>query len=262
MDETYSKEKIYELYSKNMAACQKIEILFKFLLSRTSIKLKIGAPNNHLQTWKESKDTLGRLLNKYYKEHNSTIEYEIEPDKPELNFYFRYPESISCRKDNMDKFISIRNELAHQFFIKFNLSEEESRKLAFNYLNETYNFIKNEYYIIQKDAIFVDEFFPKAMNETLNIMILYVKIRQKLLEAHEKFKDSNGWTNVSHAGRVLNQFYNNEDSVLKEIKSKGLYNYIETSNQFEVKKEKQICKYRPKAESENFPMIISFEKKS
>lgn len=243
-----------------MEACQRIEIFFKFLLSRTSIKLKIGASNNHLQTWKESKDTLGMLLNKYYKEHNSPIEYETKVDKPTVNFFFRYTESICCRKDNMDKVISIRNELAHQFFIKFNLLEEESRKLAFNYLSETYDFIKNEYYIIEKDAIFVDEFLPKAMNETLNIMMLYVKIRQKLLEAHEKFKDSNGWTNVSHAGRVLNQFYNNEDSVLKEIKSKGLYNYIETSsNQFEVKKENKICKYRPKAESENFPMIISFE---
>lgn len=247
-----------------MSACQRIEMLFKFLLSRTTIKLTIGASNNHLQTWKESKDTLGMLLNKYYKKHLSPIEYEVEPDKPEVNFYFRYPESICCRKDNMDKFISIRNELAHQFFIKFNfLEEEESRKLAFNYLTQNYDFIKNEYDIIKKEALFVEEFLPKALNLILNEIKLDLNI-QKLLEAHEKFKDSSGWTSVSHAGRVLTQFYNNEASVLKKIKSKGLYNYIESLNQFEVKKENKICKYRPKAEAKNSSEIffLNFEKKS
>jgi hypothetical protein len=258
VDETYSVEKVFELLGKSIFICQRIELMFKFLLSRTTVKITFDPLKNSktkdIYSWETSKDTFGAVFNKYFKEHHSPPYDEIEVEEIEnenkigLIFSVRAPEYLDSRRENIEKLISLRNELVHQFPIKFNLSEEDSIIAAMDYLTQNYEVIKKEFENVKKDVLFFQD-ISKTHQEMTKILFESIKMQQiitnQLMEIHQKFKDASDWTSLATAGRILNKKYIEEISVLGEIQSKGLYKYVETLNQFELKKEMNHCKYRP-----------------
>jgi hypothetical protein len=251
VDEKYSVEKVYELLGKSIFLCQKIELMFKFLLSRTTVKITFDPLKNSktkdMYSWETSKDTFGAVFNKYFKEHHSPPYDEIEVEEIEnenkigLIFSFRAPEYLESRRENIEKLISLRNELVHQFPIKFNLPEEDSIIPAMDYLTQNYEVIKKEFEAIKKDIQIFHE-MSKIVFETIKMQQIIIN---QLMEIHQKFKDASDWTSLATAGRILNKKYIDEFSFSDEKKPMGLYKYIETLNQFELKKDDKGCKYRP-----------------
>jgi hypothetical protein len=72
-------------------------------------------------------------------------------------------------------------------------------------------------------------------------------ILQPLICIHSDFKDKDGWTSLSLAGRKLREKYYNSTELMQQIREKkGLYNFIKSQEIFEIKKDNSICKYRVK----------------
>jgi hypothetical protein len=72
-------------------------------------------------------------------------------------------------------------------------------------------------------------------------------ILQPLIWINNDFKDKDGWTSLTLAGKKLKEMYYNSTELLQQIREKkGLYNFIKSHDIFEVKKVNRNCKYRVK----------------
>ncbi|MBU1566537.1 MAG: hypothetical protein KJ630_13035 [Proteobacteria bacterium] len=253
---------IYQKVGRCVVLFQKIELLFKYAVTRGCFSLVVStnpskiAPidqlkNNANSLSQKTMGCVGRLFCDRILTDNiySTDDKELSKDEIRLNVSIKFgtnEQQISW-KNKIESIITERNKLVHHLFNTFGFNTKEEFSKAGIYLDDIYNDALSLYNELTELTNFIPELIKNGFSNIPNIFVIndlyntpfekeLIVMMQYYAELRIKFKNSDGWTNLADTGTFLSKQC---PAALKECKTKhktkSLKIIIEKFGLFEIK---------------------------
>ncbi|MFB0974941.1 MAG: OST-HTH/LOTUS domain-containing protein, partial [Tolumonas sp.] len=197
------------------------------------------------------KKTLGSLIQQFTSNFNSDSEAseELDIDDNIQEAYFSYrihresdSEYFENRKSKLTNILKERNDLVHHLLLKFDLTNESdlvklADKLDLQYEEATVEkqCLDSELNSLQQARTYMTEFFTSPLFTNL---IINPELISYLIQAIEKHSRIDGWTDLCHAGKIINkEMPDKYRESLKSNKVRKLSALINTTGLFEIMQE-------------------------
>lgn len=230
-----SIEDIYLKIGRNIILFQEIERNLKIILAGSQLSGPVSKLIDIQKNNKESikKKTLGNLIQQFTSNYavpsldnlDDSDNHQDEEDISEAHFSFEIRSAsdlprFEARKYRLNKILIERNDLVHHVLLKYDISLDQHRKHLANLLDAQF-----ENATIEKQQLDADlDTLQKMRTHVLEIinshlyknMLIYPQLMNCFLLAAEKHSRSDGWTNLTHAGRIISQQTPEKYKELKE----------------------------------------------
>jgi hypothetical protein len=269
---------IYQKIGRCIVLFQKIELLFKYAVSRGCFSLVLSTnPSNTspIDQLKNNANTfsqktmgcVGRLFCERILTENNYSPDDKELSKGEMRINVNLNLGINDHtidlKKKIELIIAERNKMVHQFFNTFQFDLNDDFLKANIYLEETYDNALDLYNELTELTNFIPELLQHCFSNLPNLFVLndlyntpfekeLIVMIQYYSELRIKFRNSDGWTNLADTGNFLSQQC---PLALKECKikhkTKSLKKIIERFELFEIKstgENKENILFRMKAD--------------
>ncbi len=214
------KNEVQSKIGRNILLLQKVEYLFKFISCITNI----SGYSSELKTIKENtitidKRTLGQLINSYFENDSTYCNQTKTEDEANTRKEIWHSFGFWCsdmndntRKESLKLLLVERNELIHNFVLKYDLTRLEDLNMAEQYLDEQYRKIQQEF----KHLKWMVESWQEMMQDIVEIMassegkqvLMLEALKQSqlvklLIDISTEKSRADGWTYLSYAGSLV-----------------------------------------------------------
>lgn len=245
-----STEDIYLKIGRNIVIFQTIEknlklILANYQLSGPASQLVEIQKNNTLSV---KNKTLGGLIQQFASNFtdvpDNSDNLDIDDDISEPHFSFRIhlgtnAELFELRKAQLTNIVKERNDLVHHLLLNFDLSVASERVKLANKLDLQFELATVEQQRLEVDLIRLHQartYMSEVISSPLfTNAIINPELINCLIQAIEKHARSDGWTELSCAGKIISQQIPEKyKESLKFNKVKKLSDLINITGLFEI----------------------------
>jgi hypothetical protein len=268
---------LYQKIGRCVVLFQKIELLFKYAVSRGCFSLVLSTDTSNISPIDQLKNNVNSLSQKtmgcvgrLFCDRILT-DYVYPPDDKELskgemrvNVTINYGtnDQQAALKRKIESIIAERNQLVHQLFNTFGFNTTDDFKRAGLYLDNLFHIAESLYDELSQFAKSIPESLKKIFSNFQNINILNDKynspcekelivMMQYYAELRLRSKSSDGWVNLAEAGNFIStqcplalkecKRKQNKRSLKKIIEEYGIFDTKSSGNN----KEKILYRMKP-----------------